>query len=53
MLTEMRTLFAGVSFILLFLAPGVNAQQQRFMIRVTDTGDQTVLLENATSSSYS
>ncbi len=53
MLTEMRTLFAGLTFILLFVTVGAVAQEQRFMVRITESGDRTVLLENATSSSSS
>jgi hypothetical protein len=49
----MRTLLAGLTFILLLMAVGVVAQEQRFMVRITESGDRTVLLENATSSSSS
>lgn len=37
----------------IFLTAGLFAQGQRFMIRITDTQNQTALLENATSSSSS
>jgi hypothetical protein len=41
------------ALVLLSWIVGVNAQQQRFMIRVVDNHNQTLMVENATSSSSS
>ncbi|MGW8316417.1 MAG: hypothetical protein ACWGNV_12510 [Bacteroidales bacterium] len=42
-----------ILFTLMVMATGLNAQGQRFMIKITDTQNQSTLLENATSSSSS
>ena len=47
----MKNLFTVISVILLFPAAGLFAQGQRFMVRITDTQDQSTLVENASSSS--
>ncbi len=49
----MKNLNTAISVILLFLATGLYAQDQRFMVRITDTQNQSTLVENATSSSSS
>lgn len=42
-----------IALVMIFFAAGLVAQGQRFMVRITDTQNQTALLENATSSSSS
>ena len=49
----MKTKWIPLAFVLIFFATGLIAQGQRFMVRITDTQDQTALLDNATSSSSS
>lgn len=51
--TKMKIRQLVISFTLMFLAVGLNAQGQRFMVKITDTQNQSTLLENATSSSSS
>lgn len=42
-----------ISLAMVLIAAGLNAQGQRFMLKITDTQNQSTLVENATSSSSS